>query len=267
MQEEFMDKNLLEEARVEELYDVRVKKFMRKIIPTLIGLFLVFFIPVLFPRYNDFNVVSRSIEFRWMLYISFFITVYTLFTYLKKERTKKSIKHMKEFKRVYDIFDLSSFVVYIMTALVLVNTFLFSFTNVDGKSMEPTLTEGDDLVIYHLNVTYQRFDIVVIKVASEQYYIKRIIGLPGDEITYQGDTLFVNGELIEEPFILGFGVTCDPSCSYTVPENSYFVLGDNRSEMGSEDSRSLRIGFISEEQLYGKAVFRLRPVGAFGRLE
>lgn len=145
---------------------------------------------------------------------------------------------------------------------IIASTFFISVLQVRGNSMEPTMTDGELVLATHSN-NFKQGEI------SAFYYnnkilLKRVIAFPGDwvDITSQG-AVFVNGELLQEDYLdhheLG---KCDITFPYQVPENRYFVLGDNRGV--SIDSRSNAIGTVSEEQLIGNAVFRVWPLSSFG---
>jgi len=151
---------------------------------------------------------------------------------------------------------------------IFITTFVFSSAEVKGQSMSPTLEEGDRLIIKKYEVVlntedYKRGDLIVFESPSEnddQYYIKRVIGLPGDKINILNGKLYINDLEIEEPYIgkdtstesLAFGV------NYVVSENELFVMGDNRLPGKSNDSRSF--GSVSQEKIEGKIVFRFFPI-------
>ena len=97
----------------------------------------------------------------------------------------------------------------------------------------------------------------------EKYLIKRVIGLPGDEMEIKEDAVYRNGERLFEPYTKE-GLTVGEMAPVTVPPDSYFVLGDNRQQ--SRDSRSAEVGFITKEQLMGKVVFRLFPISHAGKI-
>ena len=93
--------------------------------------------------------------------------------------------------------------------------------------------------------------------------IKRVIGLPGDVIAIQEDAVYRNGDRLYEPYTKD-GVTLGEMSPITVPADAYFVMGDNR--LVSTDSRSEAVGFVQEDKLEGKVVFRLFPISSAGRI-
>ncbi len=155
----------------------------------------------------------------------------------------------------------------ILIAVVLagvIRQFFFAPILVDGVSMAPTLHDRDRMIVnkigYHIGDP-KRFDIIVFRATEDKDYIKRIIGLPGDEIEYRNDKLYVNGKAYEEPYLdkqkkqiadgpLTYDFNLEEMTGKkTVPKDQLFVLGDNRRF--SKDSRS--IGTISMDQVIGKA--------------
>jgi len=150
---------------------------------------------------------------------------------------------------------------------------------VKGSSMEPNFNHGDLVFINKLSTSIgspDYGDVVICKLdegADYENIIKRVIGLPGDEINIVENEedeevydLYVNGEYIEEDF-LGEPMMTDGNIEYPfeVPENSYFVMGDNRNK--SLDSRKESVGAIHKDQLLGKVVLRLYPFSAFGLID
>ncbi len=162
-------------------------------------------------------------------------------------------------------------VIAILSAGFMITHFLVQRTVVRGSSMEPALSDRDNLLIYraaYLNSPPKRFDIVVFtdKRVSGSYYIKRVIGLPGEtvEISDQG-YIFINGKRLSDKY--GRGRITDPGqAAYGVRLKSgqYFVLGDNRNH--SEDSRFADIGMVGAGQIIGKGVFRFFPFDRFGKV-
>lgn len=149
--------------------------------------------------------------------------------------------------------------------------FGYALSNV-GESMEPTLKSGDRVLINRL--VYQvkspsYGDLIVFKPNGNQnahYYIKRVVGKPGDTVTIQSGRVFVNGELLNETVLTDSmqdaGLAEE---GVKLGEDEYFVLGDNRNN--SEDSRSANIGNVKKEDILGKAWFVVTPGSRFGRLK
>lgn len=169
---------------------------------------------------------------------------------------------MKE-KVVAFIKEISVYII-IVVVIVLLKIYVISPIRVNGTSMNPTLENGDIMILnkigYHIT-KIKRFDIVVIKYKDE-LLIKRVIGLPGEKIKYENNTLYVNDKALDEEFdrTYTYNFSLKEIGSITVPDNSYFVLGDNREV--SKDSRS--IGFIDREDIVGKSSLTLFPVNRFG---
>lgn len=156
----------------------------------------------------------------------------------------------------------------------LVITFVGQRTEVDGSSMEPTLTNGDNLIVDKLSYRFrdpERFDIIVFpyKHKPKTYYIKRIIGLPGEtvQIDEQGN-IYINGEILSESYgreIIrpeNVGLAAEP---IVLGEDEYFVMGDNRNN--STDSRFAQVGNIKREDIIGRAWVRIWPFSGFGILK
>ena len=153
--------------------------------------------------------------------------------------------------------------VIIIIAVVLIRTFIITPAVVEGSSMDNTLNDGQVIIINKINYRIsdpKRFQIVVVKNSNENdKIIKRIIGLPGEEIEYIDNKLYINGELVEENYI--HGITNDIKA--TTKENEYFVMGDNREV--SKDSRML--GNFKKEELIGRVKIRLYPFDKMGKIE
>ena len=173
----------------------------------------------------------------------------------------------------------------ILLQLVLLVVLVFILRNVmgtvlvKGSSMEPNFYHGDLVFINKLSTAIgspEKGDIVICIMHeddTEENIIKRVIGLPGDEIDIVENEddedvydLYINGELIEEPF-LGEPMMTDGNIDYPfeVPEDSYFVMGDNRN--ASIDSRRESVGAIPKEDMVGKVIFRLYPFSTFGLID
>lgn len=154
-------------------------------------------------------------------------------------------------------------------------TFIFSSEKIEGQSMEPNFTDNERVL--SLRITpIRRGDVVIFKAPDQDdhYYVKRVIGLPGDNIEVKHDRLYINGKLEKENYLKDFldekahrqGKQSDLTKSFTlkkllnvdeVPANEYFVLGDNRGI--SLDSRSY--GFIKRSSIIGVVFLRYWPIG------
>lgn len=151
--------------------------------------------------------------------------------------------------------------------LVLVFSFFFRIIQVDGRSMVPTLNNGDKLIVWGAGYTPQRGDVVIVDgyTTYGRPLVKRVIAKGGDtiKIDYENGIVEVNGEVLQEDYIaeptyLGF----DVEFPYTVPDGTLFVMGDNRNE--SLDSRSSSIGCIDERDILGKVLLCFMPFQDFG---
>lgn len=187
----------------------------------------------------------------------------------KKEKKKKD---KEEINIVKELFSLIIYIGIIIIICYLIINYVGQRTTVNGHSMETTLQDGDNLWIDKISYRFkdpQRFDIIVFPYEEEKevYYIKRIIGLPGEtvQISPEGN-IFIDGEILKESY--GKEIIADSGTAgeaHTLGDDEYFVLGDNRN--GSRDSRWADVGDISRSKIIGKAVFRLSPFDNFGKIE
>ncbi len=136
---------------------------------------------------------------------------------------------------------------------------------VSGSSMEPTLRDGDILIL-HRSGTIQSGALCGMY-AKDRLILKRVIALPGDVVNMDdGGNVYVNGDKLREPYVSQKAVgTCDLSFPFTVPENSLFVMGDHRET--SIDSRSSLIGCVEVDKVMGQVVARIWPLGSIGWME
>ncbi len=132
----------------------------------------------------------------------------------------------------------------------------------NGESMSPILVHGDMIFVEKLSYMFsspKQDDIIVFPYPKDpsKEYIKRVIGVPGDEIDLKNNTFYVNGQPYDDDFALEVVPLGDVFFPITVGEGEYFVLGDNR--LVSRDSRYSEVGMIKEEDIVGKASFVMYP--------
>ena len=166
------------------------------------------------------------------------------------------------------------YLLFVLLLTWLLITFVVQRTEVDGSSMEGTLSHGDNLFVDKISYRFnepERFDIIVFpfQYKEDTYYIKRIIGMPGEtvQIDEQGN-IYIDGEILKESYGLevikpeNIGRAAEP---ITLGEDEYFVMGDNRNN--SSDSRTDIVGNIHREDIIGRAWVRIWPFEKMGVLQ
>lgn len=166
-----------------------------------------------------------------------------------------------------------TYIAIIIIATNLLTSHVIQRTIVEGWSMEDTLYDGDNLIIEKVSHRFgslERFDIIAFYPNgkdTEDYYIKRIIGLPGEHVKISNSKIYINSIPLDEDFgktdIFGYEGIADEGI--VLGEDEYFVLGDNRTE--SYDSRYEEIGPVEFDKIEGKAILRIWPISKFGTLE
>ena len=172
---------------------------------------------------------------------------------LKRERNRIRYKRVVS-SAVYAL-------IIVAAVAVLIATLVLPVLQISGESMNPTLNNGEIVVLIKTK-KLERGDLCGFY-HSNKILIKRVIGLPGDVINIDAaGTVYVNGEMLEEPYISEKGLgECDIEFPFTVPENEYFLMGDHRET--SIDSRSSVIGCIKLDQIIGKIFWKVWPLSEF----
>lgn len=181
------------------------------------------------------------------------------------EERKSGEKEKKEMNPILE-FLLYAVVVVVMAFLII--TYVGQRTMVSGQSMYPTLENKDQLLVDKLSYRFrdpERFDIIVFRFLYREntYYIKRIIGLPGETVQIVDGVIYIDGEPLEENY--GYEPIEDAkraSEPILLGEDEYFVMGDNRND--SSDSRDPAVANVSRSQIIGRAFVRIWPLDRIG---
>ncbi|MBE5939934.1 MAG: signal peptidase I [Lachnospiraceae bacterium] len=191
------------------------------------------------------------------------------------KQVKENRKHQRNKKFIDECLETLLYLGIAFLAAYLVTTYVAQRTVVDGSSMERTLTDKDNLIVDKISYKFtdiKRFDIVVFPYddssRGEVFYIKRIIGLPGEIVTITDGKIYITDENGQYELVEDYGYYSDDKKmegyaaekSVVLGDDEYFVLGDNRN--GSSDSRM--IGPVNEKDIIGKAFFRITPFSKFG---
>ncbi len=186
---------------------------------------------------------------------------------------KKNTTSSDEINIVKELVEMVLYMAFVCLVVWLCITFVGQRTVVNGDSMNDTLHDKDNLwvskISYHLHDP-ERFDIVVFPYRdSDVFYIKRVIGLPGETVRIDEEgNIYINGEILEENY--GLETIDSRHIGRAIEEvklgkDEYFVMGDNRNN--SKDSRFEEVGNIKRSEIDGKAVFRIWPLSKIGRIK
>ena len=171
-----------------------------------------------------------------------------------------------------EVLSTSIYLLLVLCAAYLIVTYLGQRTQVSGGSMESTLSNEDHLLVDKISYRFhdpERFDIIVFpfQYDKETYYIKRIIGMPGETVRIDEEgNIYIDEELLEEDY--GREVIENPGRAVepiTLGDDEYFVMGDNRNN--SSDSRDPSVGNIHRDDIIGRAFIRIWPLSKFGILK
>ena len=175
---------------------------------------------------------------------------------LKRERYKNRYRTVLR-STVYTLITVAA-------VAVLVATLWLPVLQIYGSSMTPTLQDGE--ILFSLKTDRLKSGDIVAFYYNNKILVKRVIAQPGDWVNFDEDgTVYVNSVLLEEPYLTEKALgECDIELPYQVPEGRVFVMGDHRST--SIDSRSSVVGCVEREQIVGKIIFRIWPLGRLGRI-
>ncbi|WP_240041361.1 signal peptidase I [Paenibacillus ginsengarvi] len=170
-----------------------------------------------------------------------------------------------------ELWDWTKSIAVALFIVILLNMFVFNLSTVKGHSMEPTLREKEWLYVNKIALLIghpKRGDVVILKdpdmrSAERQYLVKRVVAIPGDKVEIKGGKLFVNGEPVAEPYT-DIKIEDGDRSPVVVEEGRYFVMGDNRHQGASKDSRIF--GTVEEKLIQGRADFILWPPRQMGGL-
>ncbi|MCL2544904.1 MAG: signal peptidase I [Clostridia bacterium] len=176
----------------------------------------------------------------------------------KKQKPKKSLRR--------EIMEWTLTIVLAVALALLIRTVWFEPVRVDGNSMLNTLANGELMIAtkwHYLWNDPQRFDVVICKYPDRNaIFVKRVIGLPGDTVEVRSGDLYINGEVVDQPFDLMPDTRDFPSGAYTnksnvVPEGHFFVMGDNRNN--SNDSRNADVEALPRSMIRGHVRYVVFP--------
>jgi len=173
----------------------------------------------------------------------------------ERKRIRRGVYYRKAMKGTVSV------LIVVAAIAVLIATLFLPILQISGDSMSPTYQNGEIVVLFKSS-NFDRGDVIGFYYQGK-ILLKRVIALPGDTVVIDGDgNVYVNEELLEEEYVSEKSLgDCDLEFPYVVPEQSYFVMGDRRSN--SVDSRNTAVGCVPKEQVIGRVFLRVWPLNNF----
>jgi signal peptidase I len=180
----------------------------------------------------------------------------------------KAQSAVREFKLAFELRSWSRDILVAVAIAIFIVIFVIQPVKVEGTSMQPHLVDQERIFVNRFIYRFADIrsgDVVVFWYPRDRSksFIKRVVGVPGDEVEIQKGTVLVNGATLDEPYLSPEFKDDRSFQKVVVPQDHYFVLGDHRNS--SNDSRNW--GFVARDLIYGKAVFGYWPVARFGLVE
>ena len=200
--EENTEENITE--IVEEInYSVSTNKYRNKLIKKISIVFASAFLIFLtrFFKHAPFDIILASSLFVFLLIASLIMGIgIMIYLNVSKDKIDNELEN-KTHRSLLNVFDLVSVIPLFMAVVSIINALILSPATVIGQSMEPTFYEGQDILMLHISNNYQRFDVIVLETDSGDYYLKRIIGLPGETVKIDHNVITINGVEIDQQFL------------------------------------------------------------------
>lgn len=182
----------------------------------------------------------------------------------KEDTEKESVNILKEILSLLGTMAIAAALVFLLKEFVIINAFIPS------GSMENTIMPGDRVIgnrLAYLSEEPERGDIVIFLYPDDesQLFVKRIIGLPGESVVIEDAKVYIEGVLLDEPYLKEEWQIGNDAYTFEIPEGSYLVLGDNRNN--SKDARYWENTYVEADKILGEAVFRYWPFSSIGMLK
>ena len=184
---------------------------------------------------------------------------------VRGRKTKKKQEQEQETSVWREILDYILTIAVVAAAVLLLNSFILINARIPSESMEPTIEKGNQIFGNRFAYKFhdpERYDIIIFRYPDDesQFFIKRVIGLPGETVVIDDGKVYINGDPhpLDDSYVAEPWGMYENTMTFEVPEGCYFVMGDNRNH--SNDSRYWDNHFVSREKILGKAVLRYWPI-------